>query len=98
VQRLNTELGRLERRAASDDFVAVSLARQLCGVHDRLLEHAVTQSVEIRTLVQATSLYCLAALTHDEDDVEAPAVDRDQLEDARAVLAAVLAHLELPWL
>jgi len=40
----------------------------------------------------------LAALTHDEDDPEAAPVERDQLEDARAVLAAVLAHLGLAWL
>ncbi|HKO90834.1 MAG TPA: hypothetical protein VJU61_06775, partial [Polyangiaceae bacterium] len=98
AQRLRTELARSERRAASDDFVAVSLARQLCLVHERLLEHAVTQSVEVRALAQAASLYCLAALAQDEDDPEAPAADRAQLEDARAVVAAVLAHLELSWL
>jgi hypothetical protein len=97
-QRLRTELGRLELRAASDDFVAVSRARQLCGVLERLLDHTVTQSVEVRALAQAASLYCLVALAHDEDDPEAPAVERAQLEDVRAVLAAVLAHLELDWI
>jgi hypothetical protein len=97
-QRLRTELGRLERRAAADDFVAVSLARQLCALLERLLEHAATQSVEVRALAQAASLYCLVALAHDEDDPEAPAVEREPLQDVRSVLGAVLAHLELDWL
>jgi Sigma-70, region 4 len=96
--QLRTQLSRLERSGGSDDFVTLSLARQLCDLYLRLVEHTAPTSTQSQQLAQAAIRYYLEATATDEDDLEAPGVDRERLTEAREVLAAVLAQLDLDWL
>jgi hypothetical protein len=95
---LRSQLGRLERAADADDFFALSLVRQLCDLYERLLDHVSSRSPESQRFAGAAVSFFLEASTFDEDDFEAPGLDRDKLIEARGVLAAVLTQLELDWL
>jgi Sigma-70, region 4 len=97
-RQLAAELGRLERSADPDDLVALPLARQLCDLAERLLEHATGAPAEPQQLTHAATQCLLDALAPDEDEPDAPALDADALVTARAVMAAVLRWLELDWL
>jgi hypothetical protein len=97
-QRVSSELGRLERTSEADDALALPLARQLCDLSERLLEHAAAQPSEVRQLTHAAIGCLLEALAPDEESIDAPAVHAGPLADARAVFAAVLRWLELDWL
>ena len=62
----------------------------------RSLEHASEPGSE--TLAQAAVEFFLEAVAPNEDDLDAPLIDRERLSEARAVLAAVLRWLWLSWL
>ncbi|HTV18422.1 MAG TPA: hypothetical protein VMG12_07120, partial [Polyangiaceae bacterium] len=96
AERLTSELGRLERSGDGDDLHALPLARQLGDVSERLLEHPAEPGSE--TLAQAAVEFLLDAVAPNEDDLDAPLIDRERLAEARAVLAAVLRWLGLSWL
>lgn len=96
--KLQLALSRLERSAEADDLQALALARQLYDVCERLLQHSAQLSTRGQQLAQAAFSCFIDALEQDEDDAEAPPIERARLLEARAVLAAVLAELELPWL
>jgi hypothetical protein len=98
VQQVRAALRRLER-AADDDLVVTALARQLCHLYERLLEHVAREPAHPQRLAQAAIGYFLERVTCDEEDEpDAPPVDRERLAEARSVLAALLAHLGLDWL
>lgn len=97
VGRVRAESSRLERALDADDFVAVSLVRQLGELLERLLEQVSQKPAHVQQLAEAATRYFLAAVAGDEDDVEVAAVGRDTLAEARAVLVAVLRQLELDW-
>jgi hypothetical protein len=97
-RRLRSQLSRLERAADGDEFFALSLVRQLCDLYERLLEHVSSRSPESQRFAGAAVSFFLEASTYDEDDLDAPGLDRDKLIEARGVLAAVLRQLELDWL
>jgi hypothetical protein len=97
-RRVRAELGRLERALDAEDFVSASLARQLCDLHERLLERAPKLPAPAEKLAQASARYFLEAVACDEDAIEPQAVPRATLLEARSVLAAVLERLELDWL
>jgi hypothetical protein len=97
-QKLEQALGRLERSAEADDLHTLALARQLYDVCKRLLEHTAQLSARGQQLSQAALSCFIDALEQDEDDTESPPVDHTRLLEARAVLVAVLAELELDWL
>jgi hypothetical protein len=97
-QKLELALSRLERSADADDLHTLALARQLYDVCARLLEHSAQLSARGQQLAQAALSCFIDALEQDEDDTEAPPLDPARLVEARAVLVAVLAELELDWL
>jgi hypothetical protein len=97
-RRVRAELGRLERALDAEDFVSASLARQLCDLHERLLERAIKLPPPAERLAQASARYFLDAVACDEDALEPQGVARATLLQARSVLAAVLERLELDWL
>lgn len=97
-QKLELALSRLERSAEADDLHALALARQLYDLCERLLQHSAQLSTRGQQLAQAAFSCFIGALEQDEDDAEAPPIDRARLLEARAVLVAVLAELELDWL
>ena len=72
--------------------------RQLCDLYERLLEQVSSRSPESQRFASAAISFFLEASTYDEDDPEAPGLDRDRLIEARGVLAAVLSQLGLDWL
>ncbi len=84
-------LGRLERSGGSDDPSVLPLARQLCDLYERLLDHAESRPPADQQLAQAAVRFF--TLAPESDDDETP-LDPDQLTDARAVLVAVLEQLE----
>ncbi len=96
--KLQQALSRLERSAEADELHALALARQLHDVCERLLQHGAQLSARGQQLAQAALSCFIDALEPAEDDGEAPVIDRARLLEARAVLAAVLAELELDWL
>jgi hypothetical protein len=96
AERLSSELRRLERAADSDDLHGLPLARQLGDISERLLEHAAEPAS--LALAEAAIDFFLDAVAPDEDDLDAPVVDRERLTEARAVMAAVLRWLGLSWL
>jgi hypothetical protein len=98
VRSVRAELRRLEAAIDADDHLTSSLARQLCELYERLLEHVASRSAASQQLAHATILHFLAAAAGDEDDMDAPAAARTELLETRAVLAAVLSKLELDWL
>ena len=99
LQRARSELGRLER-LSSEDFLATSLARHLVELYERLLEQVAQGSVRSQRLAQAAIGYFIASEdeAEDEDSDDGANVDRDKLQETRAVLQAVLTQLELDWL
>jgi len=97
-RQLRTQLGRLERNPDADDFFALALARQLCDLYTRLLEHVAPRALDAQRLASAAICSFLEATADDEDAEEAAPLDRERLLEARSVLAAVLAHFELDWL
>jgi hypothetical protein len=72
------------------------LARQLGDVSERLLEHAAEPAS--LGLAQAAVEFFLDSVAPDEDDLDAPLIDRERLGEARAVVGAVLRWLGLSWL
>jgi hypothetical protein len=98
AQRLTAELERLERAADSDDLQALSMARQLADLSERWLEQAATEPPDTRRLMQAAMQLLLDAIAPREDDFDAIGIDRHELLEARAVLAAVLRWQGLDWL
>jgi hypothetical protein len=97
-ERLTAELGRLDRASETDDMQALSMARQLADLSGRWLEQAAAEPPDTRSSMQAAILFFLEALATDEDDVDAPLIERDALFQARAVLAAVLRWRGLDWI
>jgi hypothetical protein len=105
LQRARSELGRLER-LSSEDFLATSLARHLVELYERLLEQVAQGSVRSQRLAQAAIGYFIsseqeagAEVEAEDEDLDGGAsVDRDKLQETRAVLQAVLTQLELDWL
>lgn len=97
-QRVRSELARLERTPEADDSVALPLARQLCDLSERLLEHARTEPSEVRQLTHAAIGCLLDALEPDEEALDPTALDLAPVDATRAVFAAVLRWLELDWL
>jgi outer membrane scaffolding protein for murein synthesis (MipA/OmpV family) len=57
-----------------------------------------SRSAESQRFASAAICIFLEASADDEDDLEAPGLDRSKLIEARGVLAAVLTQLELDWL
>jgi hypothetical protein len=98
ARQLGSQLHRLERAVDGNDFYLLSLARQLCDLYERLLEHVSSRSDQSQRFAGAAVCFFLEACAADEDDLEAPGLDRDKLIEARGVLAAVLHQLELDWL
>jgi hypothetical protein len=97
-ERLTRALGRLDRAGDTDDLQASSMARQLVDLCRRWLEQAATEPSDGQPSMQAAIQILLDAIATDEDDVDAPWLDRDELFEARAVLASVLCWLGLDWL
>lgn len=97
VQRLRGALAQLER-AADDDLLRASLARQLCHLYERLLEHVAREPAHDQRLVPAAMEHLLETLTPKGDEEDDACVPRDTLTEARRTLAALLRHLELDWL
>ncbi|HEU4580704.1 MAG TPA: hypothetical protein VFS67_20745 [Polyangiaceae bacterium] len=95
---LRSQLNRLERSPDADDFFALSLARQLCDLYARLLEHVAPRALDAQRLAHAAVHIFLEASADDEDAEEPTPLDRERLLEARAVLGAVLSHFELDWL
>jgi hypothetical protein len=98
-RRLGDELRRLERAGDLDDFVSIPLARQLVDLHQRLLVEApLLPGAE--PLAAASASFFLDAIAVDEEGEpgDEPAVDRERLLEARAVLQAVCRWLGLSWL
>jgi hypothetical protein len=100
ARKVRSQLSRLERAADGVDFFALSLARQLCDLYERLLEHVSTKPADSQRVAQAAICFFLemSADNEDEDDLDAPGLKRDELLETRAVLAAVLGSLDLDWL
>src|SRR5262249_31777032 len=100
--RCQSEAARIERNAAAEDFFAASLARQLCELYERLLDHVAQRPLGEQHLAQAAIHFFLdaAATSEDEDEDESQStlVSCEQLREARAVLRSVLAYFELDWL
>jgi hypothetical protein len=96
AERLSAELRRLERAGDADDLYVLPLARQLGDVSERLLEHAAEPAS--LGLAQAAVEFFLDSVAPDEDDLDAPLIDRERLGEARAVVGAVLRWLGLSWL
>jgi hypothetical protein len=94
-ERLTRELRRLDGAGDTDDLGALSMARQLADRSARWLERAAAEPPETRPSMQAAIQILLEAFAIDEDDVDAPSLDRDALLAARAVLAAVLGGVGL---
>jgi hypothetical protein len=97
-ERLTRELGRLDRAGDADDLQALSLGRQLADLARRWLEQAATEPPDTWPSMQAAIQILLDAIATDEDDFDAPSIDRDELLEAQAVLAAVLRWQGLDWL
>lgn len=95
-ERLSIELRRLERASDADDLHVLPVARQLGDIAERLLEHAAEPAS--LALAQAAVEFFLESVAPDEDDLDAPLVDRERVAEARAVIAAVLRWLGLSWL
>jgi len=100
ARRLRNQLGRLERAAEGQDFFALSLARELCDLYERLLEHVSGTSAHSQRIAHAAIGFFLeiTADAEDEDELDAPVLEREKLLETRSVLAAALAQLELDWL
>jgi hypothetical protein len=100
ARRLRSQLGRLERTADGQDFFALSVARELCDLYQRLLEHVSAKPEDSQRVAHAAICFFLemAADAEDEDELETPALEREKLLETRSVLAAVLAQLGLDWL
>jgi hypothetical protein len=98
ARRVRSELGRLERSIDGEDFYGVSLARQLCDLHERLLEHALKKPGATERLAQAAARHFLERVAQDEDEPEPAILERERLLELRGVLEAVLVRLELDWL
>ena len=96
AERLASEMARLESAGDGDDLGTLPLARQLGDLSGRLLEQTAEPASE--ALARAAVEFFLEALAPNEDDLDAPPIDRARLAEARAVLAAVLRWLGLSWL
>jgi hypothetical protein len=91
LDRARTHLADLERASSQNEFVEVSLARRLLELYERLLDHTTALSPATQRIAQSAVLYFIS--TDDaEDDFELAGLDDD-----KAVLDAVLKHLELDW-
>jgi hypothetical protein len=97
-ERLTRELGRLDRAGDTDDLQTLSMARQLLDLSRRWLEQAATEPPDTWPSMQAAIQILLDAIATDEDDADAPWIDRDALLEAMAVLASELRWRELDWL
>jgi hypothetical protein len=95
-ERLANELRRLDHAGDSDDLHALPLARQLGDLCERLLEHAAEPAS--LALARAAVEFFLESVAPNEDDLDAPVVERERIVEARAVVAAVLRWLGLSWL
>ena len=98
-RRVRSELERLERSGDSDDFGSLPLARQLGDLSQRLIELSLGESPEsARNIARAAAGCFLEAVAPNEDDPDAPLLDREALLETRRLFAAVLRWLELDWL
>jgi hypothetical protein len=98
LKRVASELRRLEHGADSDDLWTLPLARQLGDLSERLLQHTASEPAAAQSLARAAIESFLGAVAPDEDDLDAPLIERESIAEARAVMAAVLRWLELDWL